>query len=185
MVPSREISQAGQTSQLRRNGAHQPVRLQNQRFEVRQIAELRRDRARQPGIAANLQPSQTGQGPQLGRKGPRQPVADEVPGRLDPAAEAQPSDPTVLVRLNPEPVPQRRVRQPVGVVGPAVAVGRVVKRLERRTVRRDAVLRHSVGRNRQCGGGKHPGGSSHAQFQGLPTASSSQFGFAGRSIRLA
>ena len=73
--------------------------------------------------------------PQLGREGPGQPVADMLPYVLVPTAEPQPVDAAVPVRLDPEPLPERRVGQPVGVVRPARAAGRVVERHQRCPVR--------------------------------------------------
>ena len=85
-----------------------------------------------------------GQRSKIGWKRPRQSVADVSPHPLVPPTKAQASDAAVLVRLDPVPVPERRLAQPVGVVRPAVPAGGAVDRLKRCPVRLRASLRPNV-----------------------------------------
>ena len=84
--------------------------LETQRFEAGQIAQLRGDGPGQPAVAPDPQPPQLGETPKFRRKRPGQPIADEVPRGIVPAAEAQPGD-AAVGHLDPVPVFERRVAQ--------------------------------------------------------------------------
>ena len=116
--------QVGQVGQLRRQLARQVVLGQVKPLQAGQVAQLRRNPARQV-VRLQVKPPQVGQVAQLGRDLARQ----VVPVQVDSAHSS------LVVRLDPIPVPQRRVGHPVVLGGPIRTVGRVVQALQDVAVR--------------------------------------------------
>ena len=115
-----------QPAQFRRNRPAQLVASETQTLELNQPAQFRRNRPAQL-VASEIQLLQLMQPAQFRRNRPPQPRGrrpqPDVP-------EQQTRDPAGLVRIDPAPLRQRGVAEPVGGVLPARPAGRVVERLQ-------------------------------------------------------
>ena len=124
-----------QVPKRRGDAAGQRVPGERQRPEARQVAERGRNGAGEV-VASEVEPAETGQAAQRRRQRAGEAVEAEIEPRDRPAASV----------VTPCQSPSGAGVFQAGAVRPVLAAGRVVERLERRPIRRGAVLRERIRR---------------------------------------